>query len=433
SMTDRFYHDGMITYQKRFDNTLKKLDFRLNFNNNKSDFGMNSRLNDANVLENNSDQNFVQFKTDYTQEFNVLDKTKVNAGVLADHLDFTAESFGTTNLEYTRSTYAAYAEGQVTYKKFDFILGGRLESYDIKGNTDTDDLIPFNLTRFFPNATIQYNLMPQVHINTSFNKKISLPDTGSLNPNNTNYQNPNVGFFGNPNLDPAIFNNYEVELSAFEYFTIGYSYTDAKDIIVNRIIQNDDGAASVSVNIPNSSIRNFNIGLPIPYMLFTKGLDAVLKMDFNPDEINFIYLYAGNQLHEIPGIDTKPVWNFNVSSQIILPKKVKLMANFNTTTTGGNYYYYTVKRPAYQSLDLTFSRKFMSDNLSVSLYVNDLLNTNKQEFGAVGTNLIYNSSFDSRRVGLSLSYKIPTRNKQAQESNILNNGQQQQPSQDVIK
>lgn len=434
SRTDRFYHDGMVTYQKRFEDTQKKLDFRFNYNNNKSDFGLDSRVNDDSVLENNSNQNFVQFKTDYTQDISLLDKTKISAGVLADHLDFTAGSFGTTNLEYTRSTYAAYGETQVTYKKFDFILGGRLESYDIKGNTDTDDLIPFNLTRFFPNATIQYNLMPQVYFNTSFNKKISLPDTGSLNPNNTNYQNPNVGFFGNPNLDPSIFNNYEIELSAFEYFSIGYSYTDAKDIIVNRIIQNENGAASVSVNVPNSSIRNFNIGLPLPYMLFTKGLDAVLKMDFNPDEINFIYLYAGNQLHDIPGLDTKAVWNFHVSSQIILPAKVKFMANFSTTTTGGNYYYYTVKRPAYQSLDLTFSRKFLSDNLSVSVYVNDLLNTNKQEFGAVGTNLHYNSSFDSRRAGISLSYKIPTRNKQAEESNILNNGQQQQPSQDgVIK
>ncbi|WP_294824114.1 outer membrane beta-barrel protein [uncultured Flavobacterium sp.] len=433
SKTDRFYHDGMVTYQKRFDDPLKKLDLRLNYNSNKSDFGLDSRINDNVVLENKTDQDFVQFKTDYTQEIDMLDKTKISAGILADHLDFTAESFGTKNLEYTRSTYAAYGEGQVTYGKFDFILGGRLESYDIKGNTDTDRLIPFNLTRFFPNAIIQYNLMPQVHFNTSFNKKISLPDNGSLNPNNTSYQNPNVGFFGNPNLDPSIFDNFEVEVSAFEYFSINYSYTDAKNIIVNRIVQTDNGAASVSVNVPSSSIRNFSIGVPLPYMLFTKGLDAVLKMDFNPDEINFIYLYAGNQLHDIPGLDTKSVWSVYASSQILLPKKIKLMANYGTTNTGGNYYYYSVKRPANQSLDLTLSRKFLSDNLSVSLYVNDLLNTNKSEFGAVGTNLNYNSSFDSRRVGFSLSYKIPTKNKEAQESNILNNGQQQPSQEGVIK
>jgi len=426
SKTERFYHDAMITYQKRFDDPLKKLDIRLNYNNNNSDFGMNSRINDNAVLDTDSEQDYLQFRADYSQEVSLLDKTKISGGIWTDRLDFTAESFGTKNLEYTRSTYAAYGETQITYKKFDFIVGGRLESYDIYGNTDTDDLIPFNLTRFFPNATIQYNIMPQVYVNTNFNKKINLPDTGSLNPNNTNYQNPNVGFFGNPNLEPSIYNNYEVNISAFEYFTIGYSYTDANNIIINRIIEMDNGAASVAQNIPNSSIRNFNLGIPLPYMLFSKGLAEVLKMDFNPDELNFMYIYVGNQQHMIPGLDTKSVWNFNISSQIILPKKVKLSANFNTTTTGGNYYYYTVKRPAYQSLDLTFSRKFLSDNLSVSIYVNDLLNVNRQQYGSAGTDLLYNSRYDSRRAGFSMSYKIPTRNRLAKESNILTNEKQQQ-------
>jgi len=426
SKTERFYHDAMVTYQKRFLDPLKKLDIRLNYNNNNSDFGMKSRINDNAVLDTDSEQDYLQFRADYSQEINILDKTKISGGIWTDRLDFTAESFGTRNLEYTRSTYAAYGETQVTYKKFDFILGGRLESYDIYGNTDTDDLIPFNLTRFFPNATIQYNIMPQVYVNTNFNKKINLPDTGSLNPNNTNYQNPNVGFFGNPKLNPSIYNNYEVNVSAFEYFTIGYSYTDANNIIINRIIETDNGAASVAQNIPNSSIRNFNLGIPLPYMLFSKGLAEVLKMDFNPDELNFMYIYVGNQQHMIPGLDTKSVWNFNLSSQIILPKKVKLSANFNTTTTGGNYYYYTVKRPAYQSLDLTFSRKFLSDNLSVSIYINDLLNVNRQQYGSAGTDLLYNSRYDSRRAGFSMSYKIPTRNRLAKESNILTNEKQQQ-------
>lgn len=428
SKTQRFYNDAMATYQKRFDNPFTKLDFRFNYNNSNSDFSQDSRLNQNTVLGNNSDQDFYQFKTDYTQEIKLVDKTKISAGVLADKLDFTAESGGIKNLEYTRSSYAAYGEAQVTYKKFDFILGGRLESYNIRGNTATDDLIPFDLTRFFPNATIQYNIMPQVYLNTNFNKKISLPDTSSLNPNNTNYQNPNVGFFGNPNLQPSIFNNCEILLSAFEYFTINYSVTDANNLIINRIITTESGgAASVSQNLPNATIRNFSFGIPVPYMLFTKGLDAVLKMDFNPDEINFLYIYAGSQKHTIPGVDTKAVWNINLSSQIILPKKIKLSANFNTTTAGGNYYYYSVKRPLYQQLDLNFSRKFMSDNLSVSVYVNDLLNTNRQGFGSVGTDLLYTTKNDTRRVGFSLNYKIPTKNKLAKESNILSNEKQQQP------
>jgi hypothetical protein len=41
---------------------------------------------------------------------------------------------------------------------------------------------------------------------------------------------------------------------------------------------------------------------------------------------------------------------------------------------------------------------------------------------AIGTDLTYNSKNDSRRVGISLNYKIPTKNKLAkEEGNILNN------------
>ena len=323
SRSKRYYHDVMVTYQKRFTDPFKKLDIRVNYNDNDSGFNLNSRINDDAVLNTDSDQKFYQFKTDYSQEISFLDKTKFSAGILADRLDFEAMSFGLKNLDYTRDSYAAYTEAQATYKKFDFIVGGRLESYDISGKTDTDDLIPFNQTRFFPNATIQYNIMPQVHLNATYNKKIQLPNTASLNPNNTNYQNPNVGFFGNPNLNPSIYNNYELELNAFEYFFIGYFVTDASNQVINRIITTPDGAASITENLKKATFRNFNIGIPLPYMLFTKGIAETLKLDFNPDEINFLYLYAGNQKHDIPGVDTKSVWNFNLMTQLVLPKKNK--------------------------------------------------------------------------------------------------------------
>lgn len=421
----RMYHDVMVTYQKRFNDPFKKLDFRFNYNNNNSDLNLDSRINGTPVICNNSDQDYYLFKTDYSQEIKFLENTKLSAGILAEQLDFTAYSYGLKNLDYTRTTLSAYGEGQTKYKSFEFILGARLESYDISGTTNTAKLTPFNQTRFFPNATVQYNIMPQVYANVNYNKKIRLPNTASLNPNTT-YQNPNVGFYGNPYLEPTIYNNYEIQLSAFEYFTIGYSVSDADNAIINRIIATPDGVASVTENLKNLTVRNFNFGIPLPYMLFTKGLAETLKMDFNPDEINFMYLYAGNQKHDIPGLDTKSFWNFNVMSQILLPKKIKFTVNYTTSTTGGNYYYYSIEKPFGNQVDITFAKKFLSDNLSVSVYMNDILNKNRQEYGVTGTDLNYKSRNDSRRVGLSLSYKIPTRNKLAKESDILSNDKKQE-------
>jgi hypothetical protein len=415
-------NDVAINYQKRFTDKSKKLDFRFNANSVKNDFELMNRSSGNSVLDNGFNQLFYQFKTDYSQDLSVLDKTKFSSGILADKLEFEALNLGITNLDYQRTTLSAYSEFQTTHKKFDFIMGGRLESYSITGNTDSAKLIPFKQTRFFPNATLQYNIIPQVFVNANYNKKISLPNTSALNPNNTSYQNPNVSIFGNPNLEPTIFDNYEIKISAFDYFFVSYSRSDANNQVMNRIIADGTGAASVSENIPQITIHNFNFGLPIPYMLFTKGLKETLKFDFNPDEINFLYLYVGHQKHILPDVERKGLWFFNAMSQIVLPSKIKFTANYNTSSTGGNYYYFENRVPFSHQFDVTFAKKFLDNNLSVSLYCNDVFNTNEQGFNALGTNLIYESKNDSRRIGLSLNYKIPTKNKLAkEEGNILNN------------
>jgi hypothetical protein len=415
-------NDVAINYQKRFTDKSKKLDFRFNANSVKNDFELMNRTSGNSVLDNGFNQLFYQFKTDYSQDLSVLDKTKFSSGILADKLEFEALNLGITNLDYQRTTLSAYSEFQTSYNKFDFIMGGRLESYSITGNTDSAKLIPFKQTRFFPNATLQYNIIQQVFVNANYNKKISLPNTSALNPNNTSYQNPNVSIFGNPNLEPTIFDNYEVKISAFEYFFVSYSRSDANNQVMNRIIADGSGAASISENIPQITIHNFNFGLPIPYMLFTKGLKETLKFDFNPDEINFLYLYVGHQKHILPDVESKGLWFFNAMSQIVLPSKIKFTANYNTSSTGGNYYYFENRVPFSHQFDVTFAKKFLDNNLSVSLYCNDIFNTNEQGFNALGTNLIYESKNDSRRIGLSLNYKIPTKNKLAkEEGNILNN------------
>jgi hypothetical protein len=414
-------NDVAVNYQKRFTDKSKKLDFRFNANSVKNDFELMNSTSGNSVLDNGFNQLFYQFKTDYSQDLSVLDKTKFSSGILADKLEFEALNLGITNLDYQRTTLSAYSEFQTSYNKFDFIMGARLESYSITGNTDSAKLIPFKQTRFFPNATIQYNIIPQVFVNANYNKKISLPNTSALNPNNTSYQNPNVSIFGNPNLEPTIFDNYEVKISAFEYFFVSYSRSDANNQVMNRIIADGSGAASISENIPQITIHNFNFGLPIPYMLFTKGLKETLKFDFNPDEINFLYLYVGHQKHILPDVESKGLWFFNAMSQIVLPSKIKFTANYNTSSTGGNYYYFENRVPFSHQFDVTFAKKFLDNNLSVSLYCNDIFNTNEQGFNALGTNLIYESKNDSRRIGLSLNYKIPTKNKLAKEEGIILN------------
>jgi hypothetical protein len=73
--------------------------------------------------------------------------------------------------------------------------------------------------------------------------------------------------------------------------------------VINRVTLNADVVVNTNENIPEVKIHNFIVGIPIPYMLFTKVLDETLKINVNPDTMNFLYMYAGYQYHEIPNVD----------------------------------------------------------------------------------------------------------------------------------
>ncbi|CAH0334953.1 hypothetical protein FVB9288_00570 [Flavobacterium sp. CECT 9288] len=429
SMSGGFRHDAVVTYQKKFDNAAKKLEFRFNYNRNSNEFQLEPAGSTTPLLDNASQQEVLNAKVDFSQPIKFSDEGKLNVGALYEELMFDASNRGVTNLDYKRKTTSTYVEFQTKFDKFNFILGGRAEDYNISGNTDVAKLVEFDQFRFFPNASAQYNFSNAINFNMNYNKKITLPSTSALNPNNTNYQNPNVEYSGNPNLRPAIFDNYEVKLSAFDYAFISYNMSVANNQVINRVLLTNNRVVNTNENIPEVKIHNFNVGMPIPYMLFTKGLAETMKMNVNPDTMNFLYVYAGYQYHQIPKVETNGFWMFNFMSQIVLPKKVKFVANYTYFIPRGNIFYFVAVEPLRNSLDLTFSRKFLKDQLTVTLFADDILDTNRNAFNAFETPLLIRSKQDTQRFGFSLNYKIPTKNKLAKENpSLLNNEKKEEGS-----
>jgi len=421
SFTDALRQDFVVTFQKKFEDKSKKLDFKFNYNSNQNDFKLNSRTNNVTILDNASTQRLYNAKFDYSQPIAFSDEGKISFGGLYEALLFETQNMEIVNLDYQRKTASAYGELQSKFDKFNFIVGGRAEDYNITGKTNTADLIPFKQFRFFPNASAQYNFSNSVYFNVNYNKKISLPSTSALNPNNTNYQNPNIDYSGNPNLQPTIFDNYEAKLSAFDYAFIGYNVSSAQNQVINRVLLTDNVVVNTNINVPQIKIHNFNVGMPIPYMLFTEGLKETMKMNINPDKMNFLYVYTAYQFHQIPEIKTNGFWMFNLMSQILLPKDIKFVANFNYIMSKGNYFYFIAEKPFNNTLDLTFSKKFFKDQLSVSISADDIFNSNRFVFSSVGTPLLLANKNDTRRFGFSINYKIPTKNKLAKEDpNLLN-------------
>ncbi|MCU7614732.1 outer membrane beta-barrel family protein [Chryseobacterium sp. GMJ5] len=449
--TNNLRQEGVVTYQKRFaDDKSKKLDFQFGYTKSDSKFGQNNifrkgvftdnNLNETynfsagNVLENSSDMRIANFKVDYSQPLKILDEGKVSFGGLYEKQNFDTESKGLTNLEYQRQTASTYLEFQAKLKKFDFIVGTRAENYDISGITRSQDkngqlvqadLIPFNKFKFFPNASVQYNLMNQVYALANYNKKISLPSISALNPNNSTFQGPNTQVTGNPFLQPTIFDNYEVKISAFDYAFIGYSVSSAKNQVAQLIRRDGKNIFNEQINISQMKIHNFNVGLPVPFMIFSKPLSEIMKFDFNPDKINFMYLYAGYQKHEIENLNNTGFWIFNIMTQIILPKDIKLTANYSYLTPRAGYFYFTAEKPFNNSVDITLTKKFLDNRLTVSVFGNDILNGQVMQIRTNdpngGQSVFLRTKYDSRNFGISVNYKIPTKNKLAKEDpNILN-------------
>ena len=438
--------EAVVTYQKRFNDKSQKLDFQFGYTKSNSRFDQDNifRIGDysdgapinivgGNILNNRSDMRIATFKVDYSQPIKLLDGGKVSFGGLYEKQNFDTESKGLTNLDYQRQTASTYLEFQAKFKKFDFTLGSRAENYDISGITRIidknkgiieKDLIPFNKFKLFPNASVQYNLMSQVSLAANYNKKISLPSISALNPNNTTFQGPNTQVTGNPNLQPTIFDNYEVKLSAFDYAFIGYSVSSAQNQVAQIIRKDGKNLFNEQINISNMKIHNFSLGIPVPFMIFSKPLSEVMKFNFNPDKINFMYIYAGYQKHDIDNLNNKGFWIFNVSTQLILPKDVKLTANYSYLTPKAGYFYFTADKPFNNSLDLTLTRKFMNNRLTVSVFANDIFNGQVMQVRSnppSGEAVMLRTKYDSRNFGLSINYKIPTRNKLAKEDpNILN-------------
>jgi len=410
------------TYQKKFEDKNKKLDFKAIYTNSDSEFNQFG----AQSLNNSSLFNLYNFRVDYSQPLKILDEGKMSFGGLYDQQNFETKNGSLINLDYTRQTTSAYLEFQATLKKFDFIAGARAENYDITGITrfyDDDDnlkesnLNPFKKFKVFPNASVQYNVMKQLFVNVNYNKKITLPSVSLLNPNNNTLITETVTSSGNPNLQPTIFDNAEIKISAFDYAYIGYNTSWVKDQIVQKVSRENNVIKNEQVQVNSIRTHNFNFGMPIPFMLFTTPFSELMKFNVNPDKMNLLYVYTGYQIQEMPDIKTKGFWIFSLMGQFILPKDIRLQANYNVIPKGGNFYYFQIEKPLNNAFDLTISKKFMADRLNLSLYARDIFNQNKSVIVAnsLDGRVFTSNKFDSRSFGITVNYKIPTKNKLAKE------------------
>jgi iron complex outermembrane recepter protein len=419
-------HDAEAVYQMRFENKVKKLDFKAYFNIEQNDFEQNLTQPMAfNMLNNGSEKQMGGLKVDFSYPVNFLDDSKINLGALYQSTFFKAQNRGQRNFEYHNQETDVYAEFHTKYKRVSLVAGLRGEEYKINGLVydalgRSSKLIPFEQYRLFPNVNLQYDIWNRLILGATYNQKIALPAVSNLNPNNTTFSSAVFGKIGNPNILPTLSHNYELKLSMLDYIFMSYSRSDFNNLMVQDLAKTGPGSyLSQDKNLSDFRIESFNMGMPLPYMLFSKGFKESFKFNVNIDDMNYVYIYYSYQKHRSKYFIEQP--NLQILSLIghfNLPYDIKFAPQYNYVSRG-RYQNVVATEPFNQTLDLNLSKQYLDKRLKIAIFANDVLRTSVQSFD-IGQAPDLIGSFtraDTRTFGLSITYKFKQSNKLIKEPN----------------
>ncbi len=179
----------------------------------------------------NTERNRTTVNLDYVNPLN--DETKLELGLQArlfdTNIDFssTGLSFNeagmirqipTTNFDYERNIFSAYATYGKKLEKFTYQLGLRAETVTVEANaletevaTNVTTPQPFENDYFqvYPSLFLTYNPSEKNSYQFSYSRRIDRPGIGQVNPIRE-WSTPLISQFGNPNLLPQFTNSAEV-------------------------------------------------------------------------------------------------------------------------------------------------------------------------------------------------------------------------------
>ncbi|MES2265195.1 MAG: TonB-dependent receptor [Bacteroidota bacterium] len=183
------------------------------------------------------------------------------------------------DFSYHQDVYSLYNSYQLKFTKWTFKGGARIEHTGIDADfASTGSVLKQSFTNVVPSISIQRSLKNS-SVTFGFTQRIQRPVIYQLNPF-VNQSNPKFITVGNPELKPAVNNNFELGYSNFAKgsININASYSFANNTIQNlvkvdenevttttfgNVGKNKNLGVSVSVNYPITAKLNFNFNSQI--------------------------------------------------------------------------------------------------------------------------------------------------------------------------
>lgn len=328
------------------------------------------------------------------------------------------DRFRTNTYRYNDQIHAAYAQASKTFWG-DFVVktGVRMENTHMNGQqrVPSDTAFRIRRTDFFPYVYLSKPLAKIANFPLKgfliYRRSITRPSYDLLNPF-PRFLDPFLYEAGNPVLQPQFTRNVEFNISMMDFpiLAVGRNYID--DIFTNVIYQDP--------RVPEVAYRTYdNLGKNTEtYFRAVAGMPPggkfffVIGAQYNHNRYNGFY-------ENSPLTFTRGSWTFFTFQQLRIDKRSSLTINGFMRQRGQLQFY---ELSNFGSLNLSVNRMFLDRKLTVTLSVNDIFYTNRNEFtlnqGSIA--VIGNRQSDTRRVGLNVRYNFGMRKKNDNGMNPFN-------------
>ena len=396
---DGYHIDHVLSYENRFDSKKQLLKGYASFAHEIDDVfengvmeyqnGPDRTSSDTKALENNTN---ITIAMDYENEYG--DKLGIETGIKASLRDFGKDleylSKDYKN-DYEEDIYAAYLVTKYDLTaRFGLKLGARFEQVETKANLsgstshDSTNIItkifdqaisqsPFDnpYTKIYPSAFLLYKLTERQSMQFGYSKKVNRPSRRTLSPFPNNTQDISRLRNGNPYLRPEYSDVMELSFSSNSRklnLNMSTSYKNTSDVIMwwdrdTLSFGTETYEILTAGNAENSESMNFsgNIMYRPMYlasvMIWGYGWNSTISDKFEAD-------FNGNSRGM--GFGGRLTLNIPTIANIELSGNGRGKMKITTGTIPSNY-----------RVNLGIQKSFLNNRLSVTLKVNDLLDTGK--------------------------------------------------------
>mgnify|MGYP006398269789 CR=1 FL=1 len=368
-----------------------------------------------------------QFEAGYRGTFeNEVTDYRVNQEQIANSSNFVQNDTLTNVFDYTENVNAVYTQLGSKFGKFSVLAGLRLENTQLKGqigsalteaelqdiygfeiNTDFDN----NYLGLFPTLNLTFELNERENVTLGYNRRINRPRGWFLNPFPDRSSRNNV-FQGNPNLQPAFANAYDLGyLKRWDKLTLTSSVYFQRETesfeVVQEIIELQGQGSNTN---GNTVIRSIPVNLSS-----NERLGAEIGLLYNPAKwlrlngsFNFFQFNTEGFFNNVDYSAKNTSYFARFSSKVSLPWSIDWQTNAFYRGAAQNAQSDT---DGILSVDLALSKDLFDDKATISMNVSDLFNGRKRS--QVTTNDLFtrDSQFQwrQRQVNLSFVYRFNQR------------------------